>query len=135
VAEFDPERRRSDRLAVVDLHPQSSTYSRIVGGTDMPGSGDELHHFGWNACSACHCPYAPHPHVEQIRQAGPHPGHLAPSGSLSVSLAAVGVHTAAMLAVTGVIAVVVYDWVGLAFLRRGCINLDLLWTLALVGTG
>ncbi len=26
---------------------------------------NELHHFGWNACSACLCPHAPHPHVER----------------------------------------------------------------------
>jgi len=31
----------------------------------MPGPGDELHHFGWNACSSALCPYAPHPHVER----------------------------------------------------------------------
>jgi methanethiol oxidase len=31
----------------------------------MPNAGDELHHFGWNACSACLCPHAPHPHVER----------------------------------------------------------------------
>jgi selenium-binding protein 1 len=31
----------------------------------MPGPGDELHHFGWNACSSSLCPYAPHPHVER----------------------------------------------------------------------
>lgn len=61
--------------------------------------------------------------------------HLTASGSIPVSLAAVGVHTLAMLAVTGVIAVVVYEWVGVACLRRGWINLDLLWTLALVATG
>jgi hypothetical protein len=62
-------------------------------------------------------------------------GHHTVRGSLSVSLAAIGVHTLATLAVTGVIAVVVYEWVGLAFLRRGWINLDLLWTMALVATG
>jgi len=62
-------------------------------------------------------------------------GHHTMSGALSVSLAAVSVHTLAMLAVTGVVAVVVYEWVGLAFLRRGWINLDLLWTVALVATG
>ena len=48
---------------------------------------------------------------------------------------AVAVHTLAMLAVAGVIAVVVYEWVGLAFLRRGWINLDLLWALALFAAG
>ncbi len=64
-----------------------------------------------------------------------HEAH-APAGlALSTSLAAIGVHTLAMLAVTGIVAVVVYEWVGVAFLRRGWINLDLPWTLALVATG
>jgi len=62
-------------------------------------------------------------------------GHLMASGSLAIALAAVGVHTLGMLAVTALIAVVVYEWVGLAFLRRGWVNLDLLWTGALVATG
>jgi hypothetical protein len=64
----------------------------------------------------------------------PH-SHMTVTASLPVSLAAVGLHTAAMLAVTGVIAVVVYDWVGVAFLRRGWINLDRVWTGALAATG
>jgi len=54
-----------DALAVVDVDPASPSYSRIVGRLDMPNRGDELHHFGWNACSACLCPFAPHPHVER----------------------------------------------------------------------
>ena len=62
-------------------------------------------------------------------------GHLTARSSLIISLAAVAVHTLAMLAVTGVIAVAVYEWIGLAFLRRGWINLDLLWAVALVVTG
>ena len=32
---------------------------------EAPNLGDELHHFGWNACSSALCPYAPHPHVER----------------------------------------------------------------------
>ena len=44
-------------------------------------------------------------------------------------------HTLAMLAVTGLIAVMVYEWLGLAFLRRGWVNLDLIWILALAGAG
>jgi selenium-binding protein 1 len=56
---------RPDALGVVDLDPASSGYGRIVNQLDMPNVGDELHHFGWNACSACLCPYAPHPHVER----------------------------------------------------------------------
>lgn len=44
-----------DFLAVVDLNPLSDTYSQITHRTPMPGIGDELHHFGWQACSsACH---------------------------------------------------------------------------------
>jgi hypothetical protein len=60
---------------------------------------------------------------------------LTAGGSLPVALAAVGVHSAAMLAVTGAIALGVYGWVGLAFLRRGWINLDRLWIAALVVAG
>ena len=40
-----------------------------------------------------------------------------------------------MLATTGLAALAVYQWLGLAFLRRGWINLDLIWTIALVVTG
>ena len=56
---------RHDALGVVDVDPASSGYGKIVGQVDMPNAGDELHHFGWNACSACLCPHAPHPHVER----------------------------------------------------------------------
>ncbi len=52
-----------------------------------------------------------------------------------MTLAAVGVHTGAMLAVTGLIAVIVYEWVGLAILRTAWLNVDLLWTAALVTAG
>jgi hypothetical protein len=60
---------------------------------------------------------------------------LTASGSLEVALAAVAVHTAALLLVTGAVALAVYDWVGVAILRRAWINLDLLWSAALVATG
>jgi methanethiol oxidase len=56
---------RPDALAVLDVDPESETYNQLVGRVDMPNAGDELHHFGWNACSAALCPYAPHPHVER----------------------------------------------------------------------
>ena len=57
--------RRPDALTVVDLDPSSSTYGSVVNRLDMPNVGDELHHFGWNACSSALCPWAPHPHVER----------------------------------------------------------------------
>jgi len=44
-----------DFLAVVDIDPDSDTYGEIVDRVEMPNPGDELHHFGWNACSSsCH---------------------------------------------------------------------------------
>lgn len=45
------------------------------------------------------------------------------------------VHTAGYLLVTGLVAVVVYEKVGLRLLRTAWINLDLLWAGALVLTG
>lgn len=56
---------RPDAMAVVDVDPRSPTYGQVVGRTELPYPGDELHHFGWNACSSALCPYAPHPHVER----------------------------------------------------------------------
>ena len=56
---------KPDALAVVNVDSQSGDYGRVLGQIDMPNIGDELHHFGWNACSSALCPYAPHPHVER----------------------------------------------------------------------
>jgi hypothetical protein len=56
-------------------------------------------------------------------------------GALGTGLVAVALHTTSMLAVAGAIAVVVYRWVGLAFLRRGWINVDLIWSIALIAAG
>jgi hypothetical protein len=67
--------------------------------------------------------------------AGSPAGELSAGAAAPVALAAVGVHTLAMLATTGAIAVAVYEWFGLAFLRKGWINLDLIWTIALIATG
>jgi methanethiol oxidase len=66
VALLDPAGdQRPDGIATVDLDPASSTYGQIVHTLDMPETGDELHHFGWNVCSAALCPYAAHPHLER----------------------------------------------------------------------
>jgi selenium-binding protein 1 len=56
---------RPDAVGVVDVDPSSAAYGKVVGNVEMPNAGDELHHFGWNACSSCLCPYAPHPHMER----------------------------------------------------------------------
>lgn len=56
---------KPDAIAVVDADASSGSYASEVGRVDLPNAGDELHHFGWNACSAALCPFAPHPHVER----------------------------------------------------------------------
>ena len=56
---------RPDAITVVDVDPTSASYGRLVGEVEMTQAGDELHHFGWNACSSMLCPNAPHPHVER----------------------------------------------------------------------
>ena len=44
-----------DFLSVVDVDPDSDSYCEVVDRVEMPNKGDELHHFGWNACSSsCH---------------------------------------------------------------------------------
>lgn len=48
------ETKKPDYLAVIDVDPDSPNYSKVVHRTAMPNVGDELHHFGWNACSSCH---------------------------------------------------------------------------------
>ena len=56
---------RTDALGVVDTSRASSGFGRLVGQVDLPQAGNELHHFGWNACSSHLCPYAPNAHVER----------------------------------------------------------------------
>jgi selenium-binding protein 1 len=46
--------RQPDYLATIDVDPNSETYSQVVHRLAMPNVGDELHHFGWNACASCH---------------------------------------------------------------------------------
>ncbi len=45
---------KPDFLATIDVDPNSKTYSQIIHRLPMPNVGDELHHFGWNACASCH---------------------------------------------------------------------------------
>jgi methanethiol oxidase len=56
---------RKDALGVVDVEPGSSSYGQVVGKLELPNGGNELHHFGWNACSSHLCAHAPNPHVER----------------------------------------------------------------------
>jgi hypothetical protein len=62
-----------------------------------------------------------------------HAGHA--GGIASAGFAAVAVHTASMFVVLGVIAVLMFRMLGLEVLRRAWINLDWIWTGALVVAG
>ena len=75
------------------------------------------------------------PVLMPLAQAGEHAQHMPITESLWVASLAVLVHSLAMLVTTGIVALSVYQWVGLDFLRRGWINLDLIWTAALIGIG
>ena len=61
----DGEHGQKDALGVVDTDPESPHYGTLIGRTDLPTAGNELHHFGWNACSSHLCAYAPNPHMER----------------------------------------------------------------------
>jgi hypothetical protein len=66
------------------------------------------------------------------QMAGHH--HTSAAASPLAALLATAVHTTAYLAVTGLIAWVVYRKFGLAVLRKGWFNLNLVWAAALVVT-
>ena len=65
----------------------------------------------------------------------PHTGYLDLADTSVAWGAGLAVHTTAMLLVMLPVALVVYKKVGLAFLRRGWINVDLLWAVALIAAG
>ncbi|MGH9129919.1 MAG: selenium-binding protein SBP56-related protein [Acidimicrobiales bacterium] len=52
VAAFDRTGELPDALCVVDVNESSADFGGVVGWADLPSRGDELHHFGWNACSS-----------------------------------------------------------------------------------
>jgi selenium-binding protein 1 len=55
VAAFDPAGTVNDAMAVIDCEPSSPDYGEVVGWSELPTAGNELHHFGWNACSSALC--------------------------------------------------------------------------------
>lgn len=65
VANLSADGAQPDALAVVDLDPRSPSYGREVHRVTLPNKGDELHHFGWNACSSMLSPLGGHPFVER----------------------------------------------------------------------
>jgi len=68
--------------------------------------------------------------------AGAHVHHGAAAGSgTGAALVATSLHAVGYLTVTAAIAVLVFEKLGVGILRRGWINLDLIWSAALVATG
>lgn len=57
------------------------------------------------------------------------------AGDPGIAAVAVLLHTAAYLTVTALAAGAVFRYIGVAWLRRGWVNLDYLWGAALMGTG
>jgi hypothetical protein len=75
--------------------------------------------------------------VTKLEAAGHAVGHAhapALAGSMAAWLAT-SVHTASYLVVMGLVAGVVYRWLGVGFLRTAWLNIDLVWAVALITTG
>jgi hypothetical protein len=66
-------------------------------------------------------------------------GHLAAQtlmgNNIVMALSVAAVHTLSMTAAGGMIAVIIYFWLGLKFLSRTWFNLDLVWAISLVLVG
>jgi selenium-binding protein 1 len=54
VAMIPCEEGQPDYLATIDVDPNSSNYQKVINRLYIPEKDNELHHFGWNACSSCH---------------------------------------------------------------------------------
>ena len=68
--------------------------------------------------------------------AGEHAHHMHAAGlSTGAALFATGLHAAGYLAVTAFVGMLVFEKLGVGILRRAWINLDLIWSAALVATG
>jgi hypothetical protein len=66
---------------------------------------------------------------------GGHAHHLAPGVGAGAALVATGLHAAGYLIVTALLALLVFEKLGVGLLRRAWVNLDLIWAWALLATG
>ncbi|KAF7963473.1 hypothetical protein AWV80_09320 [Cupriavidus sp. UYMU48A] len=62
-------------------------------------------------------------------------GQISGSSAMAPAVLALGLHTVAMLLAICAVALLVYDRIGVAFLRTGWVNLDLVWSIALALCG
>jgi hypothetical protein len=88
---------------------------------------------GWGAGAEHHA------HMHHAHHGGGHAEHAATlaqaGGTPLLALAATALHTLGYLVVMGLIALIVYEKVGLAILRKAWFNLDVVWAIALIVTG
>lgn len=73
-----------------------------------------------------------------VHAAGDHAHHVAQaagSGAAIGAVAATAAHGAGYLAATAIVALIVYEKVGVSLIRRAWINLDAIWAAALIATG
>ena len=66
--------------------------------------------------------------------AAAHHQHVNSSQGLLTGIGATLVHTLGYLTLTTAVAFAVYQWLGLALLRKAWLNLDLVWAVALIAT-
>lgn len=69
-----------------------------------------------------------------------HTDHMVVEGPANIAIfasqfMAVSIHAVAMFAVMGIVAIVVFEKIGLAILRRAWFNLDRVWAIVLIVTG
>ena len=57
------------------------------------------------------------------------------SNNVLTAFAVAAVHTLSMTVAGGIIAVIIYRWLGLKFLSRTWFNLDIVWALSLISVG
>ena len=70
-----------------------------------------------------------------MSMAGGHAHHMATGAGAGTALLATGLHAVGYLAVTALVAVLVFEKLGVGILRRAWINLDVIWAAALTATG
>jgi hypothetical protein len=89
---------------------------------------------GWNAATGAQAAHAQTDHAQHAA----HAEQLQTMGVVAApigELGAVVIHTLAMFLVMAFVALVVYELVGLAILRRAWLNLDRVWAVALIAAG
>jgi hypothetical protein len=76
------------------------------------------------------------PRATALAAGGEHAHHMHAAGiGTATAFLATSLHAVAYLAVTALVAVLVFERLGVGILRRAWLNLDLIWSAALVATG